>query len=146
MPSRKLPPNPKTNPNPNPNRNSNRGGEAIFLGGNCPRTIFLIPIWEFDLLFWTYLLKSTLLFVGFFFLSFLIKLLQCLTSWINAESYPTDNLLFKINNKNSRRMCGICLKLTIKTSKQFHWRSYSVFTVNLKQIAHCSDVFIVDFE
>ena len=30
--------------------------------------------------------------------------------------FPTNNYMFKVNNRNTRAWCEICLKLTIKTS------------------------------
>ena len=32
-----------------------------------------------------------------------------------TKSYPAGNYMFKGNNRNTRAMCEICLKLTIKT-------------------------------
>ena len=43
---------------------------------------------------------------------------------------PAGIYLFKVNNRNTRTMCGIYSKLTIKTT----------------DFAHCSGVSIVDFE
>ena len=51
-------------------------------------------------------------------------------------SSPTEIYLFKVNNRNTRRMCGICSKLTIKTPEGRHWRSSSVFIVNFELISH----------
>ena len=34
---------------------------------------------------------------------------------VNTFSIPVGTHLFKVNNKNNRTMCEICLKLTIKT-------------------------------
>ena len=34
------------------------------------------------------------------------------------ESFPAKIYLFKLNNKNKRKRCGICLKFTIKTPEQ----------------------------
>ena len=44
--------------------------------------------------------------------------------WFNLfeNSYPADNYLFKVNNRNTRRSCVTCLKLTIKSPAQRHWR------------------------
>ena len=43
-------------------------------------------------------------------------------------------------------MCEICSKLTIKTSKQHHWRRSGVFIVNFEQISLYSGVSIANFE
>ena len=50
------------------------------------------------------------------------------TVWIS----PANNYLFEVNNRNTRKMCEICSKLTIK------WRCSSVFTFNF--------VFTADFQ
>ena len=46
---------------------------------------------------------------------------------------PTDIYMFKLNNKNNRTICEICLKLTIKTPERRHWRRSAVFIVNFEQ-------------
>ena len=33
---------------------------------------------------------------------------------------PANVYLFKVNNKNTRKMCEICSKLTIKTTERRH--------------------------
>ena len=35
-----------------------------------------------------------------------------------ASSYPASIYLFKVNNGNTRTMCEICTKLTIKTPER----------------------------
>ena len=37
--------------------------------------------------------------------------------------------LFKVNNRNTRKRCDICSKLTIKTSERRHRRRSDVFNV-----------------
>ena len=32
-----------------------------------------------------------------------------------SHSHPADIYFFKVNNENTRAMCEICLKITIKT-------------------------------
>ena len=54
--------------------------------------------------------------------------------------------LVKTNNGNTRTMCEICSKLTIKIPEQSHWHRSGVFIVNFKQISHNVRVYIVDFE
>ena len=44
--------------------------------------------------------------------------------------------LFKVSNKNARKWCEICLKLTIKTPKRRHWHLFGVFVVNFEPISH----------
>ena len=37
---------------------------------------------------------------------------------INLNSIPVNIYLFKVNNKNTRKRCEMCLKFTIKTPEQ----------------------------
>ena len=46
------------------------------------------------------------------------------------------NYMFKVNNRNTRARCQICLKPTIKTPERRHWRCSSVFIVNFEHISH----------
>ena len=57
-------------------------------------------------------------------------------------SFPASNYLFKVNNRNTRKLYEICLKLTIKTPE----RCFSFFIVNVKHISHLFLMFTVDFE
>ena len=50
--------------------------------------------------------------------------------------YPADIYSFKFNNRNTRTVCEIYLKLTISTSKRRHWTDCT----------HISGVSFVDFE
>ena len=53
--------------------------------------------------------------------------------------------LFKVSNRNTRKRCEICSKLTIKTTKQSQEGHSGVFIVNFKHILHFfSSVSIVD--
>ena len=57
--------------------------------------------------------------------------------------------MFKVKNRNTRKRCKICSKLTIKTPERRHGRRSGVFIVNFEHFpyfAPSSDVFIVDFE
>ena len=45
---------------------------------------------------------------------------------------PAAIYLFKVN-RNTRRMCEIYSKLTLKTTERRHWRRSIVFTVNLNR-------------
>ena len=49
-------------------------------------------------------------------------------------SFPVDNNMIKVNNKDTTTRCGICSKSTIKAPEPC--RS-SVFIVNFEQISHC---------
>ena len=39
---------------------------------------------------------------------------------------PAGNYLLKVNNRNTRKRCEICSKLTIKTPERRHWRWHSL--------------------
>ena len=61
--------------------------------------------------------------------------------------FPAGNYMFKVNNRNTRKRCEICSKLTIKTpERRHHWHRSGVFIVNFEHISHCSSVSIVNFE
>ena len=53
-----------------------------------------------------------------------------------GENNPVNIYLFKVNNRNPRKGCEICSKLTIKTPEQRQWSRLDVFIVNFKHIAH----------
>ena len=57
--------------------------------------------------------------------------------------YPAGTYLFKVNNRNTRSNCEICSKLTVKTTKQRHWRRSGVFIVNFEHISHLVLVFLL---
>ena len=44
--------------------------------------------------------------------------------------------LFKVNNRSTRKMCGICSELTVKTPERRHRRCSDVFIVNFEHISH----------
>ena len=57
--------------------------------------------------------------------------------------------MFKVNNKDTRKSCEICSKLTIKLPERRHQRCFGVFNVNFKHISYFTSFFsvsIVDFE
>ena len=64
------------------------------------------------------------------------------------QIYPVHIYLFKVNNKNARKSCATCSKLTIKIPEQRYRRRSGVFIGNFEHISHwcCSGVFIVNFE
>ena len=43
---------------------------------------------------------------------------------------PIGIYMLKVNNRNTRARCKICLKVTIKTPERRQWRRSSVFIVN----------------
>ena len=57
---------------------------------------------------------------------------------------PRRYLLVQVNNGNSKTMCGICSKLTVKTLEGRHWRHSDVFIVNFEQILHIVLLFSTD--
>ena len=52
-----------------------------------------------------------------------------------SNKYPADIYLIKFNNRNNRKRCEICSKLTIKTSEQRN--------VNDVVLVHISHLFLV---
>ena len=54
---------------------------------------------------------------------------------------PGGIYLFEVNNGNTRAMCEISSKLTIKTPEQHLWRRLCVFIINFEQISHIVLVF-----
>ena len=71
--------------------------------------------------------------------------------WINfvlfnqliwKRSYPTDIYLLKVNDRNTRKRCEICSKLTIKAPDTIWFLYCSLWT----HFTTCSSVFIVNFE
>ena len=44
--------------------------------------------------------------------------------------------MFVVNNRNARKKCEICSKLTIKTTERRQWRRPGVFIVNFEHISH----------
>ena len=47
-------------------------------------------------------------------------------------SLKVDIYLFKVNNENTRAMCEICSKLTMKTPERRHRHRSGAFTVNFE--------------
>ena len=43
--------------------------------------------------------------------------------WQSRTSLPVNIYLFKVNNRNIRKRCEICSKLTIKTTERRHWHN-----------------------
>ena len=60
------------------------------------------------------------------------------------KSYgPSWHLPAQSYNRNTRRRCEICSKLTIKTPEQRIWRRSGIFTVNFEHISHLVLVFLL---
>ena len=62
---------------------------------------------------------------------------------LQRRMIPANICLLKFNNKNSRKMCEIFWKLTIKTTERRQWRCSGVFIVNFKHILHLFVVFLL---
>ena len=60
-----------------------------------------------------------------------------------CQGFPANIYLLKFNNKNTRKRCEICSKLTIKTPKQCYWRRPGFFIVNFKHMLHPFVVFLL---
>ena len=61
----------------------------------------------------------------------------------HGGSFLAGNYMFKVNSRNIRARCEICLKLTIKTPERGQWRGSGVFIVNFKHISHFVLVFLL---
>ena len=59
------------------------------------------------------------------------------------KNIPANIYLFKVNNRNTRKKCEICSKLTIKTPERRQWCCSGVFIVNLEYISHFFLVFLL---
>ena len=56
---------------------------------------------------------------------------------------PSRYLPAQSNNRNTRRRCKICSKLTIKTSEQCQWCCSDVFFVTFEHISHLVLTFLL---
>ena len=71
-------------------------------------------------------------------------LISASNSEISLFPVISDSIyLFKVNNSNTRKMCEICSKLTIKTREWRHGHHYNVFIVNFEYVSHFSLVFLL---
>ena len=43
------------------------------------------------------------------------------SSLLVVTHFPAGNYTFKVNSRNTRTKCEICLKLTIKTPERHRW-------------------------
>ena len=67
--------------------------------------------------------------------------LQLLNVIFNSRpQIPANIYLLKVNNRNTRKRCETCSKLTIKTPERDKWRRSGVFIVNFE---HISKLFLV---
>ena len=51
--------------------------------------------------------------------------------------------MFKVDNKNTRKTCEICSKLTIRTPERCYWHRFGLFIVNFEHISHSALVFLL---
>ena len=72
---------------------------------------------------------------------------EVFSHWFNSVShkdYPANIYMFKVNNRNTRKMCEICSKLIIKTPERRQWRQWrrsGVFVVNFEHISRIFQLF-----
>ena len=76
------------------------------------------------------------------FQHYYIIYLQLYICWICSE-YPANIYLFKVNNRNTRKMRELCSKLTTKTPKRRQWRRSGVFIFNFEHILNLFLVFLL---
>ena len=58
------------------------------------------------------------------------------------RSRPAGICLLKVNYRNTRTRCEICLKVTIKIPERRHWRRSGIFIVNFEHISHLVLVYL----
>ena len=94
---------------------------------------------------WPWTSKCQLVNIHSNFISFFntVKETKLIFSKSKEHLFPGNIYLFKDNNRNSRKRCEICLKLTIKTPERRHWRRYGVFIVNFEHISHFFQMFLL---
>ena len=57
------------------------------------------------------------------------------------KSHPPNIYLLKVNNRNTKKSCEICSKLTIKTPEGHQRRLSGVFIVSFEHISQFFPVF-----
>ena len=65
------------------------------------------------------------------------------TQMQKREFNQAGNYMFKVNNRNTRKRCEICSKLTIKTSEGCQLLHSGVFIVNFDYISYLVLVFLL---
>ena len=99
---------------------------SIYLSNFC----FLFFLWCDDATIYIQLYSTTKIILEIF------RLFQNFSN-VLKRSYPTAGIhLVKFNNKNTKRRCEICSKLTTKTPKRRHCSRPGVFIVNFEHISH----------
>ena len=86
--------------------------------------------------------------ISFITLTYFMPIVVFKTPWNNQKTkdflfsagierdWPVNIYLLKFNNRNTRKRCEICSKLSIKTPERRQWRRSGVFTVNFEHISH----------
>ena len=69
-----------------------------------------------------------------------------LDPWYFIKLFPANLYLFKVKNKNTRKRCEICLKLTIKHQNDVIDVNLAFLLLTLNIFPTFSSVSIVDFE
>ena len=97
-------------------------------------------VWLCLFIAWLFLAKMILLLVFVFFVP---NGYGC--SYVFPKSFifsymcivnPAKIYSFKVNNRNTRKRCEMCSKLTIKTPERRQWLRSGVFIVNFEHISH----------
>ena len=91
---------------------------------------FIIDIWNVHKYSWSYSEKLQHKVQNIIFSLFL-----CTAEYGNNH-IQGGIYLFKVNNENTRKICQICLKLTIKRLERHQGRRYSALNTNIEQISH----------
>ena len=62
---------------------------------------------------------------------------------VQEKCIPANIYLLNVDDRRTRKMFGICSKLTIITPEQCHWRRFSVFIVNYEHNSHLFLLFLL---
>ena len=62
---------------------------------------------------------------------------------LSAPFIPAGIYLLQVNNRNTKRRCKICSKVTLKIPEQHPRRRSGVFVVNFKNISHLVLLFLL---
>ena len=57
--------------------------------------------------------------------------------------HPGNIYLFKVNNRNARKRCETCSKLTTKTAERHQWRRSGVLIVDFEHISQLFQVLLL---
>ena len=67
---------------------------------------------------------------------FMTMRLILFAAYLKLISLPASFYLFKVNNRDTRKRCYVCSKLTIKTPEWYHWCHSGGFIINCEHIFH----------